>query len=99
MSTGYFLRSTYTFDPSGNYSLVDQLCITTTNGTTCQPDDSPEAGVAAVNNDQLLLSPATASDLGVRTYTFAITPDEVTGYNTLLFFMPDFVDQWFWVPD
>jgi hypothetical protein len=97
--SGNFLRYAYTFREDGAYGYVDMLCFNDfVNGVSCQQDDSPEYGVAAVNRDQLLLSPTTPSDLGVRTYQFAITNDEATGYPTLLFFMPDFVDQWFWQP-
>jgi hypothetical protein len=97
-STGYFLRSEYTFAPDGEYALTDRLCITTFDGTTCQDDDSPEAGVAATNGNQLLLSPTTASDLGRRTYTFAVVRDPNLGDLRLQFFMQGYVDEWFWVP-
>jgi hypothetical protein len=97
--SGNFLRYAYVFRADGAYGYFDMLCFNDfVNGVSCQQDDSPEYGVAAVNRDQLLLSPTTPSDLGVRTYQFALTRDEVTGYPTLLFFMPDYVDQWFWQP-
>jgi hypothetical protein len=97
-STGYFIRSEYTFAPDGTYALTDKLCFTDSNGTTCQPDDSPEAGVAATNGNKLLLSPTTASDLGARTYTFAVVRDPAMGDLRLQFFMPDYVDEWFSAP-
>ena len=97
--SGNLLRYAYVFREDGAYGYFDMLCFRSNiYGVSCQPDDQPEYGVAAVNRDQLLLSPTTASDLGVRTYQFAITFDEATGYNTLLFFMPTFVDTWYWQP-
>src|SRR3954471_12396877 len=97
-STGYFIRSEYTFAPDGKYALTDRLCLTDSNGTNCQPDDSPEAGVAATNGNKLLLSPTTASDLGVRTYTFAVVRYPNMGDLRLQVFMPDYVDEGFLVP-
>ena len=91
------IRSEYTFAPDGSYALTDKLCLTDFNGTTCQADDTPEAGVAATNGNQLLLSPTTASDFGARTYTFAVVRDPNLGDLRLQFIMPDYVDEWFWV--
>ena len=97
-STGWFIRSEYTFAPDGEYALTGRLCITDFNGTQCQDDDAPEAGVAATNGNKLLLSPTTPSDLGVRTYTFAVVRDPAMGDLRLQFITANYVDEWFWVP-
>ena len=96
-SAYYFIRRAYSFAADGTYALIDMLCSQDTNGTRCQPDDSPEAGVATVDGDVLSLSPTTASEVGARALQFAVVPDEVTGYNRLQFITPDYTDEWFWV--
>src|SRR4029077_7060385 len=81
-STFYFVRRAYSFAADGTYALIDMLCSQDANGTHCQADDSPEAGVATVDGNVLSLSPTTASDEGPRAYQFAVVPDEVTGNNS-----------------
>jgi hypothetical protein len=97
-SGNYVIRSEYTFAPDGNYALVDELCPAYSNGVDCLPDETPEAGVAVTNGNQLLLSPTTDSELGFRTYTFVVVGDVKKGDVRLQFIMPDHVDEWFWVP-
>jgi hypothetical protein len=96
-STYYFVRRAYSFAADGTYALIDMLCSQDSNGTQCQPDDSPEAGLATVEGDVLSLSPTTASDDGPRALRFAVVPDEVTGANCLQFITADYTDEWFWV--
>jgi hypothetical protein len=96
-STFYFIRRFLGFGADGTYELIDPLCSQDYSGTHCQPDDSPEAGLAAVDRNVLSLSPTTASDQGPRSYRFAVLPDEATGYNRLQFFTA-YTDEWYWVP-
>ena len=96
-STFYFIRRAYEFAADGTYVLIDRLCSQDSNGTDCEPDDSPEAGIASVNGNVLSLRPTTASEEGPRAYQFAVVPDDVTGYNRLQFFTAASTDEWFWV--
>ena len=96
--SGNFLRSAYIFQADGTYALLDMLCFQDLSGVTCDPDESPESGVATVNGDMISFTPTTASDLGPRAYPFRIEFDEVTGYNRLQFFIGGVTDEWFWLP-
>src|SRR4029079_13768936 len=82
-STIYFIRRAYSFTGDGTYALIDMLCSQDNSGTHCQPDDSPEAGVATVDGNVLSLTPTTVSDEGPRAYRFAVVPDQVTGNDSL----------------
>jgi hypothetical protein len=97
-STFYFSRKAYQFQADGTYALLDLLCSTDSNGTTCEQADPPEAGVATVSGNQLSLNPTTQSTDGPRTYTFAVVRDPNLGDLRLQFFMADYVDEWFWLP-
>jgi hypothetical protein len=97
MSTGYFLRRVFSFAADGSYALVDMLCFSDYNGTSCQEDESPEGGVALVTGNVLTLNPTTASDEGQRAYQFAVIRDPNMGDLRLQFYMPDYTDEWFWV--
>jgi hypothetical protein len=95
MTTGYFTRTLYVFAADGRYGLYVLLCLT---GSTCSDADPPEGGLAAVDGRVLSLSPQTASVEGPRSYTFAVVRDPNMGDLRLQFFMPDYVDEFFWAP-